>query len=141
MPPKKPATASKRSAASASDPSAQIDAFLAGVPEPFRSTLQSVRAMIRAAAPGATEAMSYGAPAFKLHGALVAYGPAKTHCSLYVMSPAVMEANRDVLEGYDTSKGTVRFPPDKPLPRSLVTKLVRARVAENNARAASRRKS
>jgi uncharacterized protein YdhG (YjbR/CyaY superfamily) len=66
---------------------------------------------------------------------VVGYGASKSHCSLYVMSPAVMEAHREDLEGYETSKGTIRFPPDRPpLPAALVKKLVKARVRENDAR-------
>ena len=78
--------------------------------------------------------MSYGAPAFRYRDRpLVAYGAARNHCSFYVMSPAVMEAIEDELTTYDTSKGTIRFMPDALLPDALVTKLVKARMAETDA--------
>lgn len=96
-----------------------------------RRALQQLRETIRSAAPGATEALSYGVPAFKHHGSLVSFGAAKNHCAFYVQSPAVMEAHADELAGYDTSKGTIRFTPDEPLPSTLVKKLVKARMKEN----------
>lgn len=112
-------------------PSADIDAYLATLPDDKRAALQSLRQAIAAAAPGAVEAISYGAPAFKVGGRpLVAYNAAKHHCAFYVMSPAVMEAHQADLQGYDTSKGAIRFPPGKPLPAGLVAKLVGARLAE-----------
>ena len=77
------------------------------------------------------EGIGYGVPAFKYRGRpLVSFGAAKSHCAFYVQSPAVMDAHKDDLAGYDTSKGTIRFVPDTPLPDELVTKLVRARMAE-----------
>jgi uncharacterized protein YdhG (YjbR/CyaY superfamily) len=113
----------------------EIDAYLANIPSDMRDALEGLRQTIRAAAPEAVEAMSYGAPAFKYHDRpLVAYGAARNHCSFYVMAPAVMEAIADELEPYDTSKGTIRFAPDAPLPEALVTKLVRARMAQTDAR-------
>jgi uncharacterized protein YdhG (YjbR/CyaY superfamily) len=63
----------------------------------------------------------------------VSFGAGKNHCSFYVQSPAVMDAHRDELAQFDTAKGTIRFPPDKPLPARLITKLVKARMAETNA--------
>ncbi len=113
---------------------AEIDAFLAPLPGDQRAALQGLRDTIRAAAPEAVEAISYGAPAFKYRGRpLVSYGAAKHHCALYVMSPAVMDAHRDEIKSYDTSKGTIRFTPDAPLPEALVTTLVKARMAETDA--------
>lgn len=76
---------------------------------------------------------------FKLQGPLVSFGAATNHCSFYVQSPAVMEAHKDELKAYDTSKGTIRFPADKPLPAALVKKLVKARIEENLARAAKKK--
>lgn len=96
--------------------------------------------MIRAAVPQATELVNYGVPAFRLNGRnLVSYGAGKEHCSLYVQSPAVMEAHADALTGYRTSKGTVHFAPERPLPDELVRRLVLARVAENEERHSRRR--
>jgi uncharacterized protein YdhG (YjbR/CyaY superfamily) len=116
--------------------SVDVDAFLADLPPEMRAALENLRRGIRAAAPGAEESINYGVPAFKYRGRpLVSFGAAKGHCSFYVQSPAVMDAHRDELASYATSKGTVRFPPDKPLPDALVAKLVRARVAETDSTA------
>lgn len=117
--------------------SGNIDTFLAGLPDDTRKALQELREVIAAAAPEAVQAISYGVPAFKYRGRpLVSFGAGKSgkgHCAFYVQSPPVMEAHRDELDGYDTSAGTVRFQPDRPLPAELVTKLVRARMAETDA--------
>lgn len=113
---------------------AEINALLAKLPDEVRRALDALRQAIRSAAPEAIEAFSYGAPAFKYRGRpLVSYNAAKHHCSLYVMSPAVIDAHRGELGAYDTSKGTIRFTPDAPLPEALVTKLVKARMAETDA--------
>ena len=112
----------------------EIDAYLANIPSDMRDALEALRQSIRAAAPDAIEAMSYGAPAFRYNGRpLVAYGAARSHCSFYVMAPAVMEAIAEELEPYDTSKGTIRFKPDAPLPDALVAKIVKARMAQTDA--------
>ena len=113
-----------------------IDAFLRALPEPQRTALEELRATIRAVVPEAEEIINYGVPMFRLGGKnLVSFGAAKTHGAFYVQSPAVMEALADDLKGYDTSKGTVRFTPDQPIPAALVKKLVKARVTENEASA------
>jgi uncharacterized protein YdhG (YjbR/CyaY superfamily) len=108
-----------------------VDEYLAGVPEPARSTLKKIRSAIRSVVPAqATEAISYRMPTFQYKGPLVGYAAFPGHCGLYPMSPAVIEAFQEELKGYQTSKGTIRFPVDKPLPAALVKKLVKARVAE-----------
>jgi uncharacterized protein YdhG (YjbR/CyaY superfamily) len=113
----------------------EVDDFLAAVPEQARDTLEKIRETIRAAVPEAVETISYGVPTFKYQGRpLVSFGATKNHCALYVMSPEVMNAHAAELQRSDTSKGTIRFPHDKPLPAALVTKLVEARLAENAAR-------
>jgi uncharacterized protein YdhG (YjbR/CyaY superfamily) len=85
----------------------------------------------------ATEAISYQLPTFKLDGrGLVAFGAFKNHCSLFPMSMAVIKAHEGDLKNYYTSKGTIRFTVDKPLPAALVKKLVKARIEENKLRAA-----
>lgn len=111
------------------------DAFLAGLPADQRSALDKLRRTIKAAAPGAEECFSYGLPAFRLNGrALVAFGASAKHCSFYPMSGETVAAHRRELKNFDTSKGTIRFQPDKPLPAALVRKLVKARMAEIEAR-------
>jgi uncharacterized protein YdhG (YjbR/CyaY superfamily) len=108
-----------------------IDQYLAGVPEPARGTLNKVRAAIRSAAPPeATEAITYRIPTFKYNGSLVAFAAFSNHCSFFPMSLAVMDAFKNELKDLYTSKGTIRFPVDKPLPAALVKKLVKARLAE-----------
>ena len=112
-----------------------IDEYLASVPEPARSTLEKVRATIRAAAPPeATESISYRIPMFKYKGVLVGFAAFANHCGLYVTSPSVMQKFAPELGKYETSKGTIRFPVDKPLPATLIRKLVKARIAENESR-------
>jgi uncharacterized protein YdhG (YjbR/CyaY superfamily) len=111
----------------------EIEAYLEVLPRGQRNVLQRLRQTIRAAVPDATEVISYGVPTFKQSKAVVSYGAAKNHCALYVMSTAVVDAHAEELASYDTAKGTVRFGAAKPLPDALVTKLVRARVAENAA--------
>jgi uncharacterized protein YdhG (YjbR/CyaY superfamily) len=114
------------------DATKDVEEYLARVPEPARSTLEKVRAMIRAAAPAeATEVISYGMPAFHYKGALVAYAAFKKHCSFFPMNASLIDALGEELKGYRTSKGTLQFPLDKPLPAALVRKMVKARVAEN----------
>ena len=107
-----------------------VEEYLAGVAEPARSTLSKVRAAIRSAVPAeATEVISYGIPAFKYKGVLVWYAGFSKHCSLFPTA-SVVETFKKELEGYPTSKGTIQFPTDKPLPSALVRKIVKARVAE-----------
>jgi uncharacterized protein YdhG (YjbR/CyaY superfamily) len=109
-----------------------VDEYLARVPEPARGTLNKIRAVIRSAVPpGTTEAISYRIPTFKYKGSLVGFAAFSNHCSLFPMSLAVMEALKKELQNYHTSKGTIHFPMDKPLPAALVKKLVKARIAEN----------
>jgi uncharacterized protein YdhG (YjbR/CyaY superfamily) len=116
-------------------PANTVEEYLAAVPEPARSTLQKVRATIRSVVPAeTTEAISYGMPAFKYKGPLVAYAAFANHCSFFGMDGDVLEEFKDELKSYSTSKGTIRFPPDKPLPAALIKKLVKARVARNEAK-------
>lgn len=111
-----------------------IDEYLAALREDQRAALQRLREIIREAAPQAEECISYRLPAFRQNGMLVAFGATANHCALYLMSSSTVAAHRDELEGYDTSKGTIRFQANVPLPVTLVRKLVEARIAENLAR-------
>ena len=111
-----------------------IDEYLAALNEDERAALEELRKTIRAAAPNAEECISYQLPAFRLDGKpLVAFGASGNHCAFYPMSGTTVEAHRDELKGYKTSKGTIRFRADSPLSATLVRKLVKARVAENAA--------
>ena len=121
-------------------PPSDADAYLAPIPADSRVALEMLRAAIKAAAPEAVETISYAMPAFKMHGrGLVSYAAFKNHCSLFPMSKAVIESNAAALANFDTDKGTIRFAPDKPLPAALVKKIVKARIAEIEARAASKK--
>jgi uncharacterized protein YdhG (YjbR/CyaY superfamily) len=105
------------------------DDYLAAVTEDKRGALQKLRKTIKMAAPKAEECISYQLPAFRLNGQfLVAYGAATNHCAFYPGS--TVKALKDELKSYDTSKGTIRFSADKPLPSALVRKLVKLRIEE-----------
>ena len=122
------------------DGSADVEAYLANVPEPARTTLEKIRAAIRAAAPKeAEECISYRMPAFRYKGALVAYAAFKQHCSFFPMSASMLDDFADDLKNYRTSKGTLQFPVDKPLPAALVRRMVKTRVEQNEAKAAIRK--
>ena len=109
-----------------------VDEYIANTPEPAQSTLRHVRAVIRSAAPKeATEVISYGIPMFKYNGMLVGYAAFKQHCSLFPTGSGVIEKFSKELKSYKTSKGTIQFPSDEPLPDALIKKIVKARVKEN----------
>ena len=125
----KPAT--RRPVAKVADAPKNIDAYLAGVPEPARTTLNKIRAAIWSALPPeATETISYRIPAFKYKGILVWFAAFSDHCSLFPTA-SIVETFKNDLKGYFTSKGTIQFPVDRPLPTALVKKIVKARVAQN----------
>ena len=107
-----------------------IDEYLAGIPEPARGNLKKMRAVIRSAVPKeATETISYGIPAFRHKKVLVWFAAFSNHSSLFPTA-AVIAAFKNELKEFSTSKGTIHFPANKPLPTSLIKKLVRTRVAQ-----------
>lgn len=116
-----------------------VDDYLAALPEEARATLEKLRKTIKAVAPRATEVISYQMPMFKHHGMLVGFAAFKDHCSFFPGAKPIA-TYKDELKAYKTSKGTIRFPVGKPLPAALVKKLVKARVAENEKRAAEKGK-
>jgi uncharacterized protein YdhG (YjbR/CyaY superfamily) len=109
-----------------------VDEYLAALPEEPRAALEKLRKTIKAAAPEATETISYQIPTFKDRGRmLVSYAAFKDHCSLFPAGEAVMEALGKELQPYFSGKGTLRFTADKPIPAALVKKIVKARLEEN----------
>ena len=112
-----------------------VDNYLAEVPLEARATLEKLRKTIKAVVPRAVEVISYQIPTFKLDGRmLVSYAAFKDHCSFFP-GAAPIKAHEAELKSYQTSKGTIRFPTSKPLPATLVRKLVKTRIKENEARA------
>ena len=127
---KKAKSGKRSSAAKGNAAPKNVEEYFAGIPEPARSTLNKLRAAIRSAVPPeATETISYRIPAFKYKGVLVWFAAFSNHCSLFPTA-AVVEAFKNKLKGFSTSKGTIHFPIDEPLPVALVKKLVKARVAQ-----------
>ena len=108
-----------------------VAGYIAAAPKEQRASLEKLRKTIKAAAPKATDGLSYGIVGFKQDGENVAYfGSWKTHIALYGFGGSVIDAHQVELRPYVQSKGTIQFPTDKPIPYGLVTKLVRARIAE-----------
>ncbi len=114
---------------------ATVEEYLAALPEERRAVMEQLRRAIKGAAPDATEQISYQMPAFRSHRGrfLVSYAAFKNHYSLFPASDAVVEALGEELRPYLTGKGTIRFPAAAPLPAELVTKVVKVRLAENDA--------
>jgi uncharacterized protein YdhG (YjbR/CyaY superfamily) len=111
-----------------------IDGYLATLPPEEKAALSKIRRMVKASAPQATETISYGMPTFEYHGHLVAFAAFKKHLSLFTMSGAYIEQHESELANYEVSKGTIHFTADKPIPQSLVRKVVKDRMRENEAR-------
>jgi uncharacterized protein YdhG (YjbR/CyaY superfamily) len=112
-----------------------VESYMASLPEGQRVALEKLRKMIKAAAPQATETISYQMPAFKDHGrSLVCYAAFKDHYSLSPMSMSVIEAHKEELKPYLTGKGTIRFEMDEPFPAAIVKRIVKSRLEQNAAR-------
>ena len=116
-------------------PAKNLDEYLAAAPEDVRPVLEKLRRTIRAAAPKAEEVISYQIPMFKYHGPLVFFAAFRNHCSFYVVSKPIMETFSSELRPWDTSGTTIHFSAKNPLPASLVKKIVKARIQENEAKA------
>lgn len=108
-----------------------FDDYLASVPESQKTELERIRRFVGRLVPEAEEATSYGMPAFKYRDRpLLGFRASKNHLSVFPFSPAAVDSARDALEGFDLSKGTVRFTPDKPIPDAALEELVRHRLRE-----------
>jgi uncharacterized protein YdhG (YjbR/CyaY superfamily) len=108
-----------------------FDEYLAGIPGGQRAELERIRRLVRERVPDAEEATSYGMPAFKYkQRPLLGFRASKNHLSVFPFSPEAVDAARGALEGFDLSKGTVRFTPDNPLPDSAIEQLLRHRLLE-----------
>jgi uncharacterized protein YdhG (YjbR/CyaY superfamily) len=108
-----------------------VEEYLAKVPEPQRTTLKKVRAVVQSVLPPeATEVISYRIPCVRYKGMLLGYAAFVDHCSLFGMSSTLLGPLKKELKSYSTSKGTIRFAVDKPLPATLIRKLVKSAIAE-----------
>ena len=116
---------------------ASVDDYLERLGAPERKALASLRAQITRAAPRATEVISYQIPTYRLNGPLVHFAAQPRHLSFTVVSLDVVNAFRGELEAFNISGRTIQFSPDRPIPATLVTRIVQARVRENDARGAS----
>ena len=121
-------------------PIKNIDDYLLNIPENQRIALEEVRQIIRDTAPTAEEVISYGMPAFKYHGMLVYFAAFKNHCSLFAANATMIEDLHPELKAYKTSKGTIQFTPEKPLPAALVQKIILIRMKENEEKALAKKK-
>jgi len=116
-----------------------IDEYIAGFPKDVQAILQKIRMTIRKAAPDAEEAIKYQIPTFTLKGNLVHFGAYKNHIGFYPAPRAIEEFKKE-LSAYEGSKGTVRFPFDKPIPYALITRIVKFRVKKNLEKAEAKSK-
>ena len=116
-----------------------IDTYIAQFPRETQAILQQIRKAIRAAAPAAEEAISYGIPTFKLHGNLVHFAAWKNHVGFYPASSGITAFAAD-LSRYEVSRGTVQFPLDEKIPYGLIKRITTFRVRENKAKAAAKAK-
>jgi uncharacterized protein YdhG (YjbR/CyaY superfamily) len=131
---KKAASSQKRA------PAKDVDAYLASAPKELRAALDNLRAAIKAAAPKAEELISYRIPTYKYQGPLVHFVARESYCSFIAVSKTVLEKFKAELANFDTSGTTIHFTVENPLPAALVKKIVKARVAENEAQAKLKQK-
>lgn len=112
-------------------PAKSVDEYLSSIPDDARMVLESLRTLIKSIVPDVTETISYGMPTFKYKGkAFAGFAAFKEHCSYFPMSGSVVEKLKGDLKSYTTTRGTVHFPIDKPLPATLVKKLIKTRLSE-----------
>ena len=111
-------------------PASDVDHWLSRLEPKQRAALEKLRAQIKAAAPGAEEVISYGQPTYKLHGHLVAFGAFRNHLSFFPMSSTLIRQFPEAAP-FATSSGTMQFQPDRPIPATLVKRMVKARIAQN----------
>lgn len=116
-----------------------IDQYIAGFPQAVREVLEKIRTAVKKAAPGAEETIKYQIPTFVLNENLVHFGAFKNHIGFYP-TPSAIEEFKDELSAYDGAKGSVQFPFDKPMPLSLISKIVKFRVKETREKADARKK-
>jgi len=125
---------SKKANEATSTKATDVDEYLARLPEDARAALMKLRKTIKAAVPkAATEVISYQIPAYKHHGLLVGFAASNGLCTFHIMSTAVTSAHAEELKDYKTGKASIRFAPDNPPPAALLRKLIKARIAENEA--------
>ena len=111
-----------------------VTEYLNDLPDNVYTALENIRQIIKYLVPDAEETISYQVPSYKYKGMLVGFGAAKNHCSFFVMSSTLLNDFKDDIKGFETSTGTIRFTPEKPIPNDLITKIVMARLAENEAK-------
>jgi uncharacterized protein YdhG (YjbR/CyaY superfamily) len=119
-------------------PAKDVNAYLAAVPLDMRVVLEKLRQTIKAAAPMAEEVISYRIPTYKYHGPLVHFAAFKDHCSFIVVNKSILELFNNELKPYDTSGTTIHFSAENSLPTTLITKIVKVRIKENELRAKSK---
>ena len=116
-----------------------VDDYLSELPDNVFIVLENIRQQIKFLVPDAEETISYQVPSYKHKGMLVGFGASKDHCSFFVMSSTLLKDFEEDIKDFDTSTGTIRFTPDKPIPNDLITRIVMARLAENEAKKVSKR--
>jgi len=119
--------------------SKEVDNYIASFPKPVQATLEQLRQWIQKLAPEAQEQMSYRIACFKHHGVLVGFGATENHCSFYACHVTILDSFKEELKGFKYSGGTIHFAPEKPIPFSLVKKLVQQRIVQNESLAAGKK--